>query len=67
MKVDRSPERIPVIVAQLKALWLASPEQRLGQLLVNAMRTQVGEPTPDLFYVEDDQLIQYIGRLLQKG
>jgi hypothetical protein len=47
----RDPERIPRMLQMLEVLWLAYPDLRLGQIIVNAMR-----PHDDhsVFYVEDD-------------
>jgi hypothetical protein len=46
---ERDPERIDVLIEQLRSLWKEHPTQRLGQLLVN-----LADPKPNpLFYVED--------------
>ena len=50
----RDPNRIPIILAAIKALWEQYPDWRLGQLIVN-----VGERS-DPFYVEDDDLLHRI-------
>lgn len=50
----RDPDRIDRILELLRAAWKRNPDQRLGQLVLNACR---GEPRwPDVFNVEDDKL-----------
>jgi len=39
------------VLAAVRAAWLAAPDLRLGQLLVNA--TGAGK---DIFYIEDEEL-----------
>ena len=51
----RDPVRIDDALATLRAVWSESPDLRLGQLLVNAVRP--AEPCPEIFYVEDDVLL----------
>lgn len=56
----RDPERIPRVLGKLALLWEASPDLRLGQLLVNL----TGSPDP--FYVEDDRLESAIDAELER-
>lgn len=49
----RDPARIDQVLAVIREVWLQFPDERLGQLLVNAAR--VGDPV-DLFSVEDSIL-----------
>ncbi|MDT9000629.1 hypothetical protein RQP53_15245 [Paucibacter sp. APW11] len=51
----REPARIDDVLAAIRLAWVESPDLRLGQLLVNAIRPK--EPCPEVFYVEDDQLL----------
>lgn len=60
----RTPEQKRAVIERLYALWLTSPHQRLGQLLVNAAHE--GPPTP-LFNVEDDALVELIETFVAKG
>lgn len=46
----RNAERIDIVLSALRAYWLANPDLRLGQMVVNAAGTA------DPFYVEDDQM-----------
>ena len=57
----RDPERIDPVVDELRAVWAAQPDVRLGQLMFNFTHwacAQVGQR--DLFYVEDDQLLELL-------
>lgn len=50
----RDPARIDRILDQLRTAWTASPDMRLGQLLVVLLRPT--EPCPQVFYAEDTVL-----------
>ncbi|MFV8754601.1 hypothetical protein ACNOYE_28975 [Nannocystaceae bacterium ST9] len=47
----RDPARIPELCRLLQRAWERVPDQRLGQLLVNAVRP--GVPCREVFYAED--------------
>ncbi len=51
----RDPARIDDVLAALRAAWAESPDLRLGQLIVNAVRPT--NPCPEVFYTEDDALV----------
>ena len=53
----RNPNRIPEILAMLQKGWEKVPDWRFGQLVEN-LRTYIG--VDDLFYIEDDKMIEYI-------
>ena len=57
----RDPNRIKPILAQIERIWSDNLDLRLGQLIVIA--TQLKEPCIDVFYKEDqdllDGLLQY--------
>jgi len=57
---ERDPERIDVLIEQLRRCWKQHPHQRLGQLLCNL----VGPKPNPLFYVEDHVVSE---RLLDRG
>lgn len=57
----RDPERIPRILAKLEEVWRASPDLRLGQLLVNL----VGHPL--FFHTEDDVIEPCLDRHIAAG
>jgi hypothetical protein len=52
----RDPARIDDVLAALRAAWAESPDLRLGQLIVNAVRPT--NPCPEVFYTEDDALVR---------
>lgn len=52
----RDPARIDDVLAAVRAAWAESPDLRLGQLIVNAVRP--ANPCPEVFYAEDDALVQ---------
>lgn len=56
----RSSEKISgpqeALLAALRESWLRNPEQRLGQLLVNAANPKT--PCAELFYLEDRALLE---------
>lgn len=52
----RDPARIEPMLMAIKEMWLLQPDLRLGQLLVNVVRPT--EPCPDIFYLEDEILLQ---------
>ncbi len=52
----RDPARIEDVLAALRAAWVEAPDLRLGQLIVNAVCPK--EPCPEVFYAEDDLLLQ---------
>ena len=54
----RNPERIPIILEQLKKIWTEHPDMRLGQLLVGAVQKRTG--VSDIFYVEDETLLKMV-------
>lgn len=48
----RDPNRIPVILEEIKKIWEKNPDLRLAQLIGN-LQTRDG----DLYYVEDEWLL----------
>jgi len=52
----QDPARIDVTLAALRAAWVESPDLRLGQLIVNAVRPS--DPCPEVFYAEDEALLR---------
>lgn len=57
----RDQVRIEPTLAAVQAVWIAAPDLRLGQLLLNAMR-----PGEDLYQVEGDVLLQRLNELTAK-
>lgn len=52
----RDLARIDSLLAAIRTYWLAAPDMRLGQIIVNA----VGTYFPEIYNVEDDKLLQGI-------
>ena len=52
----RDPARIDDVLAALRAAWQESPDLRLGQLIVNAVRPT--QPCPEVYHAEDDVLLR---------
>lgn len=53
----RDPNRIPIMLDELKTLWEKHSDWRLGQLIVNLSRASDIE---DPFFVQDDRLLNTI-------
>lgn len=51
----RDPKRIDEVLGALREYWVAHPDMRLGQILVNLIGTKFAV---DIFYVEDDVLLE---------
>ncbi len=56
----RDPDRIDPILQLLGEVWKQCPDQRLGQLIVNALQPK--GPVPQIFYAEDDVLLEGLRR-----
>ena len=52
----RNPTRIDEILSALRAAWEESPDLRLGQLIVNAVRPT--DPCPEVFHARDEDLLR---------
>lgn len=59
----RNPNRINPIIEQLRALWLANPDLRFGQL-VSLVETKVNASGQDFFNAEDDKTKEVLENLL---
>ena len=57
----RDPKRIRRLINLLLTVWELEPDLRLGQILVNA----TGH-TGDMFYYEDDKLIEDLESFLKE-
>ncbi len=56
----RNPKRIPTVLSEISNIWKKYPDLRLGQLLSNAVCMSTEIDPANLFYVEDDKLIEMI-------
>jgi uncharacterized protein YihD (DUF1040 family) len=62
---ERDPKRIDEILAELRELWMKCPDLRLGQLVVNIIGPS--QPTPEVFYVEDDEFLVCLRKFREKS
>lgn len=54
----RDPNRIQKFCDELAALWRIVPDWRFGQLLSNVLGDWQGKTHQDIFFPEDDEMIQ---------
>lgn len=66
----RDPKRIPEILDELKGIWGAFPDLRLGQLIINVIDSQMSgnsiEVDQSFYYIEDEKLIQHFRNYLSE-
>ena len=60
----RDPKRIPKILKRLNKVWMENPDLRLGQIISNGITYL--NPKLDVFYIEDEELIESIEKLNDK-
>jgi hypothetical protein len=60
----RDPARIDQMLELLREVWTRSPDLRLGQLIVNAVRPS--DPCPEVFSIEDTVLARRFQRMLER-
>ena len=53
----RDPNRITKTLKAIEKFWMANPDWRLGQLIVNISRAAGGS---DPFFLEDDKLLEIL-------
>jgi hypothetical protein len=61
----RDPNRIPLVLDQLRQVWQLSPDMRFGQLLYALVHQAAGNPASfesKLFNMEEDELSRLIKR-----
>jgi len=65
------PARIETVLETLAELWKRSPDQRLGQLLINISGNhakRLGQSaTSDVWHVEDELMLEEIEHMLEHG
>lgn len=57
-QVPRTREQMKTILDTVLSHWQRNPHQRLTQLVANAVG--LGSNSNDVFYVEDDKLLEYL-------
>lgn len=60
--LPRDPSRIVPILNELENIWINNPQLRLGQIISNAC----AQNGIDIFYVEDDVMLEGLKALQQK-
>ena len=55
----RNPERIHKFCSELESLWMKVPDWRFGQLMSNVLGAYVDEKKRDIFFPEDDELLEF--------
>lgn len=56
----RDPKRITDAMSTLSKIWKKYPDLRLGQLMSNALHMGPNLDPANLFYIEDEKLIEMI-------
>ena len=59
----RDPNRIAHLLVLLGRLWKQSPDLRFAQI-IEILKSKLG--TDDMFYVEDEDLIKLLERMVDK-
>lgn len=59
-----TPAEKRAVIERLYAAWCKMPEQRLSQLLVNAIG--ITAPVPEIFYREDDDVAEDVERFVKE-
>ena len=55
----RDPNRIDRFCNELNRMWHMVPDWRFGQLISNVLGQYVHETKRDIFFPEDDELLEY--------
>lgn len=62
----RDPKRIEKFCAELARLWHKVPDWRFGQLMSNLLGAYVYDTKRDIFFPEDDELLDYFRQYFNK-
>lgn len=62
----RDPKRIENFCAELARLWHKVPDWRFGQLMSNLLGAYVSDTKRDIFFPEDDELLDYFRQYFNK-
>lgn len=62
----RNPDRIEPILKMLRLVWKKSPQLRLTQLLSNVILGYTDWSNKDLYYVEDDKVVEALEKFWDK-
>lgn len=59
----RDKNRIKPTIEKFEKIWLANPDIRLGQLIMNVICPE--ETNPKLFYMEDDEFLKRLKNITE--
>ena len=62
----RDPNRIYKFCTRLANAWLCVPDWRFGQLISNALGEYTYQTKKDIFFTEDEDMIEFIETYLEK-
>lgn len=62
----RDPKRIKAFCDELASLWGKVPDWRFGQLMSNVLGDYVYETHQDVFFPEDDELLDFFRQYFSK-
>ena len=54
----RDPKRIRKFCDELATMWEAVPDWRFGQLISNVLGSYQGKTGKDIFFIEDEEMIE---------
>ena len=57
----RDKNRIKPTLEKIEKVWLANPDFRFGQLVMNIIRPE--DPNQKIFYIEDDEFLKKLDEL----
>lgn len=63
----RDPKRIHKFCDRLAAVWACVPDWRFGQLMSNMLGQYVYETKKDIFFPEDDELIEFFEKYIENN
>lgn len=63
----RDPKRIDKFCDELKTIWHCVPDWRFGQLMSNMLGAYVTEKKRDIFFPEEDELMEFFKKYINCG
>lgn len=62
----RDAARILPLCIRLAHAWMRHPDLRLGQIISNVMKADNSARQPNLFYIEDEELVEEVERYMRE-
>ena len=62
----RDPNRIDEFCKDLASCWHKVPDWRFGQFISNVLGAYVGETRRDIFFPEDNEIMDFIKKYFEK-